>query len=118
MNLSLFLGERANASQDSSSVQSAGPAAVAQDGYSPNQVNTPLPRCATCDRDAGITPDASMDQSHGICPRHWCEQLLRSHLPVPAVRDRACRLFGDEIGMAAFDAATKCLALELNRRAA
>lgn len=70
-------------------------------------------RCATCDAEAGLTIDPNGPLvSHGICPRHWCEQLLKSHLSASAVRNRAVYLFGPEIGLAAFDAATKLLALK------
>lgn len=44
---------------------------AAQSGCSTNQDNTPLTRCAWCDREAGVTikpGDALV--SHGICPKH------------------------------------------------
>lgn len=74
---SLFFGVAANRGVDSPSVQSAAPAVAVQPGCSTHQVNTPLRVCAWCDREQGIVRERSENVSHGICARHYAEQLAR-----------------------------------------
>jgi hypothetical protein len=63
--------------------------------------------CAWCAKETGEV--SGPEVSHGICPRHWCAEMLVGGMPAQTVRDRAARLFGMPEAEAAFDAAAKLI---------